>query len=91
MIRRINCELAALGFANGPPSFPNPEKKRVPPIAHKRPKTTAMCIQSFRFAGIDLARRPEIRIGAPIKDGIHNVNDSLPMENTAPQMTKKRP
>ena len=57
VIKSMSCELAALGFANGPPSFPNPEKKRVPPIAHKSPKDHCDMHPKLSFCGHRLGEK----------------------------------
>ena len=62
----ISLDVPATTFAKGPPSAANPRKKSNPPRKAKRPKMTAMCIQSLLRAELILASRPEISIGAPI-------------------------
>ena len=72
----ISLDVPATTFAKGPPSAANPRKKSNPPRKAKRPKMTAMCIQSLLRAELILASRPEISIGAPIIAGIQEVMDS---------------
>ena len=76
VIASINLDAPATRLAKGPPSEANPRKKSNPPRKAKRPKMTAMCIQSLLRAELILARRPEISIGAPIIAGIQEVMDS---------------
>ena len=76
VIASINLDAPATRLAKGPPSEANPRKKSNPPRKAKRPKITAMCIQSLLRAELILARRPEISIGAPIIAGIQEVMDS---------------
>jgi hypothetical protein len=46
---------------------------RSPPTAHSSPKTTAMCMNSFRREGICAAADPITAIGVPMKVGIKAV------------------
>ena len=78
VIASISLDAPATTFAKGPPSAANPRKKSRPPRKAKRPKTTAICIQSLLRAELSFARRPEISIGAPIIAGIQEVIDSEP-------------
>ena len=68
-------------------------KNLVPPKAQSNPKTTAICIQSFRFSGTLVAITPEISKGSPNKDGKNDVIefDSDATETIIPQTIKNIP
>ena len=68
-------------------------KNLVPPKAHSKPKTTAICIQNLRFSGVLRAIIPETRIGRPSKEGKNEVIefDLDIIETITPQAIKKVP
>ena len=68
-------------------------KNLVPPIAHNKPKVTAICIQSFRFSGTFCAIIPETNKGIPSIDGKKEVMEFDPesIETTTPHAISKVP
>ena len=68
-------------------------KKSKPPMNAIKPKKTTMCIKSF-FLVVNLIDKFEkINIGKPIKDGINDVNELLPLIKLTitPQKIKNDP
>ena len=68
-------------------------KNLVPPKAQRRPKVTAICIQTFFLFGNLLARNPDNNIGAPNIEGKNEVIelDCDRYDINSPQRTRKKP
>jgi len=68
-------------------------KNLVPPKAHSKPKTTAICIQNLRFSGVFWAITPETSIGNPNREGKNEVIefDLDIIETITPQAIKNVP
>ena len=92
MIANIVFERSAQKFSNAYPEIIVLIKSK-PPRKAISPKRTTMCIKSFFLFSNLMDKYEKIKIGIPIKAGIYDVKESLPLIKliTIPQIIRNSP
>ena len=92
VINNIIFEISAQKFLNGDPLIKD-LKKSNPPRNAIKPKRTTICINNFFLLENLIDKFEKIKIGKPIKDGMNEVKELLPLTKltTSPQKIKKDP